>query len=76
MAALIPAIIKFVMSRSGGGGGGGGAKKPPMSPDEIAERGWSSYFGKGTYLDKSGPKIPSMTESFNSPVQNLYDQMK
>jgi len=65
------------MSRQGGGGGGGGAKKPPMSPDEIAERGWSSYFGKGTYLDKpSTPKIPSMMDSYNSPINNLYDQLK
>ena len=74
MAALIPAIIKFVISRRGGGGGGSG--KPPMSPDEIAERGWSTYFGKGTYLDNKGPNIPSMTESFNSPINNLYDQLK
>jgi hypothetical protein len=72
MAALIPALIKFFMSRRGGGGAG----KPPLSPDEIAEKGWSTYFGKGTYLDNSAPKIPSMTDSFNSPIQNLYDQLK
>ena len=74
MAALIPALIKFFMSRRGGGSGR--PSKPPLSPDEIAEKGWSTYFGKGTYLDNSGPKIPSMTESFNSPIQNLYDQLK
>lgn len=75
MAALIPALIKFFMSRRGGGGSGR-PSKPPLSPDEIAEKGWANYFGKGTYLNNSGPKIPSMTESFNSPVQNLYDQLK
>jgi len=48
MAALIPAIIKFLMSKGGGGGGGGGKK--PADPNKAAQAAMAKTdFGKRTY---------------------------
>lgn len=41
MSALIPAIIRLIMSRSRGGGGGG-APREPMSQEEQSNRHWRS----------------------------------
>lgn len=41
MAALIPALIKLLMSRRGGGGRGGGMPAAPMSDREKDNKYWS-----------------------------------
>ena len=51
MAALIPALIKFLMSRRGGGGGGGGGRAPKSDAQRDNE-----YWDKKLYtpMDYSG----------------------
>lgn len=42
MSALIPALIKLLMSRRGGGGGGGsGGGREPMSDAEKDKKYWN-----------------------------------
>lgn len=67
MAALIPAIIKMVMSRRGGGGGGG---RPQKTPEQLNEEYWTKHYINQNAIGNSKPPIPAPL-NFND-VLNQY----
>lgn len=64
MSALIPALIKLLMSRSkGGGGGGGGSPKAPEDPLTVSNKVWEKRLGG--YIDNAPPKAPPPRKPFD-----------
>jgi hypothetical protein len=77
MAALIPALIKFLMSRSGGGGGGRG-KTSEYDKNQAYWKGKNmsqdiSGFAKG--LGEVEPPKPVKPRSYKEVVEETINQI-